>query len=107
MGFLIKKDDFVIVIKGKDAGKKGRVVRIFPKESKVLVEGINFVKKATRPSRVDKQGGIITMEKPISISNVQYFCMKCSKRTRLGVRFLEDGSKVRYCKKCGEMVEAR
>ncbi|MCM8758704.1 MAG: 50S ribosomal protein L24 [Candidatus Omnitrophica bacterium] len=107
MGFLIRKDDFVVVIKGKDAGKKGRVIKVFPKESRILVEGVNLVKKATRPGRIDRQGGIITMEKPISISNVQYFCMKCAKRTRLGVKIMEDGSKVRFCKKCGELVEVK
>ncbi len=107
MSFKIKKGDFVVVIKGKDAGKKGRVLNIFPEEGRVLVEGINFVKKATRPRRVDRQGGIITMEKPISISNVQFFCMKCSHRTRLGVRIMEDGTKVRYCKRCNELVEAK
>lgn len=107
MGFLIKKNDFVLVIKGKDAGKKGRVIRVFPDEGRVLVEGVNFVKKATKPGRVDRQGGIVTMEKPISISNVQYFCMKCSRKTRLGIRIMEDGSKARYCKKCGELVEEK
>lgn len=107
MEFRIKKDDFVVVMKGKDAGKKGRVIKVFPKEKRVLVEGVNFVKKATRPQKVDRQGGIITVEKPISISNVQYFCMKCSKNTRLGVKIMEDGSKVRYCKKCGEILEAK
>ncbi|MCM8822158.1 MAG: 50S ribosomal protein L24 [Candidatus Omnitrophica bacterium] len=107
MGFLIKKDDFVVVIKGKDAGKKGRVIRVFPEEKRILVEGVNFVKKATRPKKIDRQGGIVSMEKPISISNVQYFCMKCSKNARLGVKLMEDGSKMRFCKKCGEMVEAK
>ncbi|MCX7704846.1 MAG: 50S ribosomal protein L24 [bacterium] len=107
MGFLIKRDDFVVVIKGKDAGKKGRVVKVFPEEKRVLVEGVNFVKKATKPGKIDKQGGIITMEKPISISNVQFFCMKCGKRTRLGLKMMEDGSKTRFCKKCGELVETK
>jgi len=107
MGCLIKKNDFVVVLKGKDAGKKGRVIKVFPKEQRVLVEGVNFVKKATRPKKLDRQGGIVTMEKPIAISNVQYFCLKCSKRTRLGIRIMEDGAKVRYCKKCGELVEEK
>ncbi len=107
MGCLIKKDDFVVVIKGKDAGKKGRVIRVFPDARRLLVEGVNFVKKATRPKKLDRQGGIVTMEKPISISNVQYFCLKCSKKTRLGVKLMDDGSKMRFCKKCGELVEAK
>ncbi len=107
MGCLIRKNDFVVVIKGKDVGKKGRVIRVFPDEKRVLVEGVNFVKKATRPKKLDRQGGIVTMEKPISISNVQLFCMKCSKRTRPGIRIMDDGSKARYCKKCGELVEVK
>ncbi|HRV03706.1 MAG TPA: 50S ribosomal protein L24 [Candidatus Ratteibacteria bacterium] len=107
MGFLIKKNDFVVVTKGKDVGKKGRVIKVFPDKSRVLIEGVNFVKKATRPKKIDRQGGIQTIEKPISISNVQLFCMKCSRRTRPGIRIMEDGAKVRYCKKCGEMVEEK
>jgi large subunit ribosomal protein L24 len=107
MKFKLKKGDFVQVIKGKDKGKKGRILKIFYKENRVLVEGINFVKKHTRPKAVDRQGGIIQVEKPISISNVNFFCLKCSKPTRLGIKFLEDGSKVRYCKKCKEIVEEK
>jgi len=107
MGYKIKKGDFVLVIKGKDRGKKGRVIKVFPDTSKVLVEGINFVKKHIRPRRVDQQGGIIQIEKPISISNVMLFCLKCEKRTRVGFKFLQDGSKVRYCKKCGEIIETK
>jgi len=107
MKFKLKKGDFVQVIKGKDKGKKGRILKIFYKENRVLVEGINFVKKHTRPKAVDRQGGIIQVEKPISISNVNFFCLKCSKPTRLGIKFLEDNSKVRYCKKCKEIVEEK
>jgi len=107
MTLSIKKNDFVIVIKGKDAGKKGRVMRVFPGKKRVLVEGVNFVKKATRPKKLDRQGGIVNMEKPISISNVQLFCMKCAKNTRFGIKMMDDGSKMRYCKKCGEMVEVK
>ncbi|MCD6408406.1 50S ribosomal protein L24 [bacterium] len=107
MGFKIKKGDIVQVIKGKDRGKKGRVKRVLPKEGRVLVEGVNFVKKHVRPRKVDQQGGIIQMEKPISIANVQYFCLKCGKPTRLGIKFLEDGTKVRYCKKCNEIAEVK
>jgi large subunit ribosomal protein L24 len=107
MKFKLKKGDFVQVIKGKDKGKKGRILKIFYKENRVLVEGINFVKKHTRPKAVDRQGGIIQVEKPISISNVNFFCLKCSRPTRLGIRFLEDGSKVRYCKRCKEIIEEK
>ncbi len=107
MKFKIRKGDFVQVIKGKDKGKKGRVIKVFPKEARVLVEGVNFVKKHVRPRKIDQQGGIIQMEKPISISNVMLFCLKCSKPTRVGIKFLDDGSKVRYCKKCGEIIETK
>ncbi|MCM8766619.1 MAG: 50S ribosomal protein L24 [Candidatus Omnitrophica bacterium] len=107
MKFKLKRGDIVQVIKGKDRGKKGRILKLFPKEGRVLVEGINFVKKHTRPKAVDRQGGIIQIEKPISISNVNFFCLKCSKPVRLGIKFLEDGTKVRYCKKCKEIIEEK
>ncbi|MCM8803919.1 MAG: 50S ribosomal protein L24 [Candidatus Omnitrophica bacterium] len=107
MKYKLKKGDIVQVIKGKDRGKKGRIIKVFDEEGKVLVEGINFVKKHTRPKAVDRQGGIIRIEKPISISNVNFFCLKCSKPTKLGIKFIEDGSKVRYCKKCKEIVEEK
>jgi large subunit ribosomal protein L24 len=107
MSFKLRKNDFVQVMKGKDVGKKGRVIRIIPDEKKILVEGINFVKKHSKPSAANKQGGIVHIEKPVSISNVSYFCMKCSKPTKLGVKFLEDGTKVRYCKKCSEIAEVK
>jgi len=104
MGAHIRKNDFVLVTKGKDKGKKGRVLRVFPIEQRALVEGINFVKKhARRQGR--QQGGIMTMEKPVSIANIAFFCMKCSHAARLGVKVLDDGSKARFCKKCGELVE--
>lgn len=103
----LKKGDFVQVIKGKDVDKKGRVIRVIPEEGKILVEGINFVHKHSKPKAIDKQGGIVQMEKPVSISNVMYFCMKCNKRTRLSEKKLQDGSKVRSCKKCNEVAEAK
>lgn len=106
MGVHIRKNDFVLVTKGKDRGKKGRVIRVLPDDNRALVEGINFVKKHTR-RQAQKQGGIMTMEKPVSISNIAFFCMKCSHASRLGVKSLEDGSKARFCKKCGELVEVQ
>lgn len=107
MNFKLRKNDFVIAIKGKDRGKKGRVLKVIPKENRILVEGINFVKKHTKPRSATQQGGIITMEKPISISNVQYFCMRCNKPVRLGIKYLDDKTKVRVCKKCGEIAEIK
>ena len=107
MKYRIRKGDFVQVIKGKDRGKKGRVIKVFPEEGRILVEGVNFVHKHTRPKAVDKQGGIIQMEKPVSYSNVMFFCMKCSKPARLGIKILQDGTKTRYCKRCNEIVEVK
>ncbi len=100
----LRKNDFVKVIKGKDAGKKGRILRVYPRENRALVEGINFVKRHTRPGRVDHQGGIITKEMPVAISTLRYFCLKCNNPTRVGFRFIGE-NKVRYCKKCGELIE--
>jgi large subunit ribosomal protein L24 len=107
MSVRIRKGDFVLVIKGKDRGKKGRVIKVFPEQQRVLVEGINFVKRHVRPRRVDRQGGIVSMEKPVSLSNVQFFCMRCSKQTRIGLKLMADGSKARFCRKCGEIVETK
>mgnify|MGYP001176433971 CR=1 FL=1 len=106
MKISIRKGDFVQVIKGKDRGKKGRVLRVYPDLSRTLVEGVNFVKKHTRPRSVDRQGGIIQMEKPLALGNVMFFCMKCEKTARVGRRSLQDGTKVRYCRKCNEIIES-
>lgn len=103
----IRKNDFVQVLKGKDKGKKGRIIKVFPQERKVLVEGVNFVKKHTKPKSIDRQGGIIQMEKPIAIANVIFFCLKCSKPSRVGIKYLENGSKFRFCKKCNEVIESK
>ncbi len=103
----LKKNDFVQVIKGEDRGKKGRIIQVLPEKGKVIVEGINFVRKHSKPKAIDKVGGIVQMEKPVSIANVMYFCMKCTKMTRLKKKVLQDGSKVRYCKKCGELAEVK
>ncbi|HCG76340.1 MAG: 50S ribosomal protein L24 [bacterium (Candidatus Ratteibacteria) CG_4_10_14_3_um_filter_41_18] len=105
MKFHLKKEDFVLVRKGKDKGKKGRILAIFPEKATALVEGINFVKRHTKPKRVDRQGGILQKEMPIAISNLAYFCLKCQEGAKLGRRYLEDGTKVRFCKKCGEIVK--
>lgn len=107
MKFKLNKGDFVVVIQGKDRGKKGRVIQVLPDKEKVLVEGINFVKRHSRPKAIDKQGGIIQMERPVDISNVMCFCMKCSKPTRIKNKVLKDGSKVRYCYKCNENIEVK
>lgn len=100
----VKKDDLVMVIAGKDKGKSGKVLRVLPDKGRVLVESLNLIKRHTRPSRSSNEGGIIEKEAPIAISNVQLLCPGCNKPARTGLRVLEDGSKVRFCKKCNEIV---
>ncbi len=100
----VKKDDLVMIVAGKDKGKSGKVLRVLPEKSRVLVENINLIKRHTRPSQSNSEGGIIEREAPIAISNVQLLCQGCSKPARTGIKTLEDGSKVRFCKKCNEIV---
>ncbi|MEZ4598431.1 MAG: 50S ribosomal protein L24 [Syntrophotaleaceae bacterium] len=101
----VKKDDMVKVIAGKEKGKTGRVTRIFADKGRIVVENLNMVKRHTRPSRANAQGGIVEKEAPLNASNVLLLCGSCNQATRTGMRFLEDGSKVRFCKKCNEIVD--
>jgi large subunit ribosomal protein L24 len=101
----VKKGDTVIVIAGKDKGKKGTVLAAYPKNDRVLVEGINLVKKHARPSQANPQGGIITQEAPIHVSNVSHVDPKSGKPTRIGYKVLETGKKVRYAKQSGETID--
>jgi len=101
----VKKDDMVMVIAGKEKGKSGKIVRVFSDSGKVVVEGVNMVKRHTRPNRINTEGGIVEKEAPLSGSNVQLLCSACNKPARTGMRILEDGSKVRFCKKCNEIVD--
>jgi len=101
----IRKNDTVLVIAGKDKGKKGKVRFAYPKEERILVEGINFIKKHSRARRQARQAGIIDLEAPIRVSNVMLFCDKCNHPTRIGFRFLEDGRKVRTCRSCNEVID--
>lgn len=100
----VKKDDLVMVIAGKDKGKSGMVLRVMPDKGRVLVENLNVVKRHTRPSQTNNEGGIIEKEAPLAISNVQLLCPGCNAPTRTGIKALDDGSKVRFCKKCNEIV---
>jgi large subunit ribosomal protein L24 len=100
----VKKNDQVMVIAGKDKGKSGKVLRVLPDQGRVLVENLNVVKRHTRPSQANKEGGIIEKEAPIAISNVLLLCPGCNKPARTGSKVLDDGSKVRFCKKCNEIV---
>ena len=101
----IKKNDKVMVIAGKEKGKTGKVLRVLPKKDRAVVEKINFIKRHMRPGAHSRQGGIVEKENPINISNLMVVCGKCTDPTRVGQRVLEDGSRVRYCKKCDEIIE--
>lgn len=101
----VKKDDTVIVISGKDKGKKGRVLAAFPKDNRVLVEGVNMVKKHSRPTQKNPQGGILNQEAPIHVSNVMVADPKSGNATRVGYKVLDNGKKVRVAKKSGEVLD--
>jgi large subunit ribosomal protein L24 len=105
----IKKNDIVQAVKGKDSGKKGRVLELIePKKGKkglrALVEGVNMVKKHKRQTRQDQQGGIVSIEAPISVANLMVFCKKCDRAVRVGFAYLQDKSKARICKSCKETL---
>ena len=106
MGLNIKKNDTVLVISGREKGKKGRVLSVHPLESNLLVEKVNMIKKHMKPSRKYSQGGIIEKEAPLHISNVMLLCPKCNKSTRISNSQLQDGRKVRTCKKCREVMDS-
>jgi len=102
----IRRNDSVQVIAGKDRGKKGRVLRVIADKNRLVVEGINFVKRHTRPNpQRGVKGGILEKEAPLHASNVQLVCPECSAPTRIGHRVLEDGRKVRICRKCEGVVD--
>ena len=101
----IRKNDTVLVITGKDKGKKGKIRYAYPKKNRVLVEGVNFIKKAARATRQAKQTGIIELEAPVHASNVMLLCSKCNKPTRIGITKLEDGRRVRICRSCREVID--
>ena len=102
----LKKDDKVKVIAGKDKGKVGKVLKINKKKSRILVENINIIKRHSRPSAQNRQGGIIEREAFVHISNVMLMCSKCMEPVRVGAKVLEDGKKVRVCKRCSEILDA-
>lgn len=101
----VKKDDFVVVIAGKDQGKQGKVLRVLPQENRLIVERVNMIKRHTRPTRQMQQGGIIEREGTIHISNVMLVCSKCQKGVRIGHQILENGKKVRICRPCGAILD--
>jgi large subunit ribosomal protein L24 len=101
----IRKNDIVLVIAGKDKGKKGKVRFAYPDNNRVMVEGVNMIKKHAKAKPQVKQAGIIEREAPISVSDVMLVCGKCNKPARIGYRVLQDDRKVRICRACGEVVE--
>jgi large subunit ribosomal protein L24 len=101
----VKKDDNVIVITGKDKGKKGRVIAAYPRENRVLIEGVNMVKRHTRPNQANPQGGIIEREAPIHVSNAMHIDPKSGKPTRIGSKVLDNGNKVRIAKRSGQEID--
>ncbi|WP_442904351.1 50S ribosomal protein L24 [Gordonibacter sp.] len=104
-GMNIKKGDKVKVLSGKDKGKEGVVLRALPQKERVVVEKVNIIKKAMRPTQQNPQGGISTVEAPIHVSNVMMVCPECKQATRVGHKRDEDGKKVRVCKKCGKDIK--
>lgn len=99
----IKVNDTVAVIAGKEKGKKGRVLKVFPKDERVLVEKVNFIKRHTRPSQKNRQGGIVEKEGPLHASNLMLFCKKCNRPVRARRLKGADGVKSRACARCGEL----
>ena len=100
----IKKGDEVVVLQGKDRGKRGRVAFAFPADGKVIVDGINTAKRHTKPTKQGAASGILTKDMPLQVSNVAIVCPSCSKGVRVGYRFDADGTKVRICRSCeGEL----
>jgi large subunit ribosomal protein L24 len=102
----LKKNDTVEVLLGKDAGKRGKILKVLPKKSRIIVQGVGFIKRHTRPNpQRNIKGGIAEREAPIHISNVMIVCGDCGKRTRIGAKKLEDGRKVRICRKCEGVLD--
>jgi large subunit ribosomal protein L24 len=101
----IQKNDNVIIIAGKDKGKKGKVRQVLPKTNRLMVEGFNLAKRHSRTKGQAKQGGIIELEAPMDVSNVMLVCPKCSKPARVGYKVMPDGKKMRLCQSCKETID--
>jgi large subunit ribosomal protein L24 len=97
----IRKGDEVVVLQGKDRGKRGRVAFAFPAEGKVIVDGVHTARRHTKPRSANQAGGILTKDMPLEVSNVAIYCSSCDKGVRVGYRFEPDGAKVRICRSCG------
>ena len=101
----LRTNDMTLVTKGKDRGKLARVSRVLSDKKRAVVEGVNVATKHQKPAGAFRQGGIIEKELSISIANLKFFCEQCASASRIGLRFLPDGSKARICKSCGEVIE--
>jgi large subunit ribosomal protein L24 len=99
-----RRNDQVIVIAGDDKGKSGRLLKVFRAEERVIVERVNFVKRHTRARSAGQQGGVIEREAPIHVSNVMHLCAKCQTGVRITIKAAADGTRERYCKRCGELI---
>lgn len=100
----IKQGDMVKVMKGKDAGKSGKIVQVLPETNKVVVEGLGILKKHMKPTKRGEKGQIIEFSAPMAVANVQIVCSKCNKVTRVGFQLLNDGKKQRICRKCQQAL---
>jgi len=101
----IRKNDNVLVITGKDRSKKGKVRFAYPKDERIIVEGVNFIKRHMKAVRQIRQAGIIEREASLHVSKVMLMCSKCNRPVRIGFRKLEDGRRVRVCRSCGEVID--
>lgn len=101
----LRSEDTVLVIKGRDRGKQGRIQQVFPHQGRVLVEGVNIVKKHTKASGAVRQAGIIQKELPMPAANVMLICAHCNRPTRIGIKVLADATKARTCTRCQEVIE--
>lgn len=106
MKIRIKKDDKVKVLTGKDKGKIGKVLKVAKKTNRIIVENINMVKVHQRPSQENPQGGIVEKTMSMDVSNLMLMCNSCVKPTRIGIKQLEDGKRVRVCKKCNQQIDS-
>lgn len=105
MAYRIRRNDMVVVLAGKDRGKQGRVVRVIPRQKRIVVEGVNVITRHIGRRSGVRQTGLVQQEAPLDLSNVKIVCPSCEKPSRVGSRFLEDGTKVRICKACNEVLE--
>jgi len=103
----LKVNDQVEIITGKDKGRVGKIIKLYTKTNKAIVERANMIKRHTKPTAADQQGQIVEKEAPIHVSNLKIVCPKCTKTVRVAKRILEDGTKERVCKKCNETIESK